>query len=164
MVRPYRTLSFPKGDHPLFPGRKQVDEHRVVMAEHLGRPLLRTEIVHHRKHKETRNNKISNLKLIPLGKHSRLHNKGRRQSQEERRKKSIALKGRKFTATHLRNMSLCRLGKTTITKAGRRKISLFQKGRRKSTATRLRMKQSWTFARRKAQAKRMAIRNKLRSK
>lgn len=49
-------------------------EHRLVMSEHLGRPLLREEHVHH-KDGDKLNNDISNLEIISLAEHTALHNK-----------------------------------------------------------------------------------------
>ena len=40
-----------------------VMEHRLTMAQHLGRPLSRTEVVHHIDH-DVANNSIENLQLF----------------------------------------------------------------------------------------------------
>jgi hypothetical protein len=52
--------------------RGRVQQHRFVMAEHLGRPLTKYEIVHHDDEDE-RNNDISNLVLTTLSDHTRHH-------------------------------------------------------------------------------------------
>jgi hypothetical protein len=52
-------------------GKRRV-EHRIVMEQHLGRPLLKTEIVHHKDHNRL-NNAIENLELMRSHKAHREH-------------------------------------------------------------------------------------------
>lgn len=56
---------------------KQQLEHRLVMARVLGRPLLRTEIVHH-KDENGLNNTPDNLEVMTQAEHRRLHSGPRR--------------------------------------------------------------------------------------
>jgi hypothetical protein len=63
-----------KPDSPMANNRGRALEHRLVMAEHLGRVLLRTEHVHHR-NGVTTDNRIENLALLSAGEHSREHNR-----------------------------------------------------------------------------------------
>ena len=52
---------------------KKVDEHRLVMENHIGRKLFPTEVVHHID-RDKSNNKINNLMLFPTKKaHTRFH-------------------------------------------------------------------------------------------
>lgn len=57
-------------------GTKYRLEHRIVMEESLGRPLLRSEVVHH-KDGNTSNNNIDNLELITQSEHAKIHYKER---------------------------------------------------------------------------------------
>lgn len=52
-------------------------QHRIIMEEYLDRPLLKTEIVHH-KNGDNSDNDISNLEIMSQAKHASLHFKGRK--------------------------------------------------------------------------------------
>jgi hypothetical protein len=69
--------------HPLFANFAHVwvAEHRVVMAEKLGRPLKKAELVHHRDENKL-NNDPDNLELTTRGGHAALHSTGRRHTAE----------------------------------------------------------------------------------
>jgi hypothetical protein len=65
-------------------------EHRIVMENHLGRPLVRDEIIHHIDGNPI-NNDISNLTIISNGDHARGHLLGK---NNEKRKEEKAIFGR----------------------------------------------------------------------
>lgn len=68
----YRRVAVPKELRHLTGGEYQVFEHRLVMAQHLGRPLYPQEVVHHRNGNRT-DNRVENLELWstsqPKGQH-----------------------------------------------------------------------------------------------
>jgi len=73
MANGYRYISKP--DHPNSNKRGYVREHVFVMSEHLGRPIKKGEIVHH-KNKRITDNRIENLEIMTNGEHTSLHHKG----------------------------------------------------------------------------------------
>jgi hypothetical protein len=52
---------------------RSIDEHRFIMESHLGRKLMRHEVVHHIDGNK-RNNSLSNLQLLSNREHSIIHN------------------------------------------------------------------------------------------
>lgn len=57
----YKTITAP--NHPNAHEDGKIYEHRLIMSEHLGRPLLKGEVVHH-KNNNGRDNRIENLEVF----------------------------------------------------------------------------------------------------
>lgn len=77
-----------------------VREHRLVMADYIGRPLTAEEIVHHEDH-DRGNNHIANLRLMGKIDHSSLHqedrNRSRRVEVDEGALREAHAKARRFS-------------------------------------------------------------------
>jgi hypothetical protein len=78
----YTWLYMPR--HPMADSKGCIAEHRLVMAEHLGRMLTQKEVVHHINGVIT-DNRIQNLELFPTGEHLYLH-KGKPLVEEQIKK------------------------------------------------------------------------------
>jgi len=68
------------------------DKHRLIMEEYLGRKLGDDEVVHHI-NGDKHDNDISNLQVMTRSEHARLHQTGRKPSEETLKKMSLASMG-----------------------------------------------------------------------
>lgn len=69
MIGGYKYIYMP--EHP-YCTKRYVAEHRIVMEKHLGRYLTDNEVVHHLNGNKT-DNDISNLIVLSISDHSKLH-------------------------------------------------------------------------------------------
>lgn len=68
------------------------DYHRWLMEQELGRKLDRSEVVHHI-NENSLDNDITNLRVMSLSEHARMHSTGKKRSVESREKQSQAMRG-----------------------------------------------------------------------
>ena len=83
--------------YPMATKRGRVQEHRLVMAKHLGRCLQRWEIVHHKNHIKT-DNRIENLQLVTDDRHKQITLLERKISSLEKENEALKMKIRNYEA------------------------------------------------------------------
>ena len=65
-----------RAEHPMANNQGYIREHRLVMSEHIGRALIKTEVVHHINGNPL-DNRIENLRLVGQSLHARIEGIGR---------------------------------------------------------------------------------------
>jgi hypothetical protein len=73
---PIKYVRAPEWAKPMARKDGYLMEHRLLMAQMIGRLLTRTEVVHHRDHDPT-NNALANLELWPTNRDHKLAEAGR---------------------------------------------------------------------------------------
>jgi hypothetical protein len=90
--------------HPFFDskpvcGGLYVRRSRVLMSAHLGRPLLRSEHVHHKNHDRT-DDRIENFELLDAADHNRHHKTGTKHRPESKAKTAASMHRAHATGLH----------------------------------------------------------------
>lgn len=62
-------------------GKKYDLQHRIIMSQHLGRELLRTEVVHHL-NGDPHDNRVDNLEIITQAEHAKKHDAERKKNSK----------------------------------------------------------------------------------
>ena len=93
------------GLHPLFPGQRTICRARRILAERLGRPLIRSEHAHHKNNNKL-DDRSSNITLLTISVHNSLTHTGKKVTAETRQKISHARKGIEFSVEHRQKLVL----------------------------------------------------------
>ncbi len=117
-----------RGRRMIYLDGKTIRYARYMMERHLKRPLKKEEIVHHRDG-DMLNDDISNLEIMTIVGHGRLHNIGKIHTIQARQNMSKAQTGRIFSAEHCKKLSIAHMEKKLNTER-KVKMSIAQKKRR----------------------------------
>lgn len=71
IMKKYGTITW-NGYRLIYINGKQIQEHRIIMEEKLGRKLLKSEIVHHKNHNKL-DNRVENLEVLTRREHKINH-------------------------------------------------------------------------------------------
>lgn len=113
--------------HPFCDKYGYVLQHRLIVEKHIGRILLKSEVVHHT-NGITSDNRIENLEILEKGEHTRLHRIGKKHTLETKQKLSNSKIGKKRTKEDIKKISNGHKG-LKLSEETKRKIGLKSKER-----------------------------------